>query len=376
MKVLVDCTQITRRKAGVGVYALNLVKGLKELQDRDFDLWLLVQSDDHDFVFKKDDTRIISIPSRFFRLFLLRLLMEQFYIPWLLWKYEIDILHSLHYSFPLIRTRARKIVTLHDMTSFIMPEVHLPVKIAYFHFFIRAASRFADALIFVSSSTQADWKRYFPKSSKLSFVIPLGKEPLYRSGIDPFGVERVMQKYHIARPYILYIGTIEPRKNLVRLVHAFANISRQFSSHSLVIAGMKGWGYDKVFDAVKHFNLNARVIFTGFIDEVDKPQLLTGADVFVYVSLYEGFGIPVLEALACGAPTLTSNVSSLPEVAGDAALFVNPENTDEIAKRLADLLDNPDLRRIFHDKALIQSANYTWERTVCETLRAYCALID
>jgi len=371
MKVLVDCTQIARKKAGVGVYGLNLIKGMCECQYEGLELWLLVQSDDPDFSFEKDGTHIVYVPSRLFRYLPFRFLLEQVYIPWLLQRHKIDVLHSLHYSFPLWRTRARKIVTICDMTFFIIPEVHLPVKLAYFRFFIRAVSRRADALIFISTSTKADWRRYFPKSSKPSFVIPMGKGPAYRPDIDPCEIDRTTLKHGITQPYILYIGTIEPRKNLPRLVAAFAQLAESFPAHRLVIAGMKGWMYAELYEKVKSLHLQSRVIFTGFVPEEDKPGLLAGAEVFVYPSLYEGFGIPVLEALACGAPTLTSNISSLPEVAGDAAVLVNPEEIDDIANGLQKLLTNSALRDSLRLKCVYQASLFDWNRTVDATIQAY-----
>jgi glycosyltransferase involved in cell wall biosynthesis len=299
MKVLIDCTQIARKKAGVGVYGLNLIKGMCERRHGDLELWLLVQSDDPDFFFEKDGVHSVCVPSRLFRYLPFRFFLEQVYIPWFLQRHKIDVLHSLHYSFPLCKTRARKIVTIHDLTFFIMPEVHLPVKLAYFRFFIRAASRHADALIFISTSTKTDWRRYFPKSSKPSFVIPHGKAPTYRPDIDPCEIDRTTLKHGITQPYILYIGTIEPRKNLPRLVAAFAQLAESFPAHKLVIAGMKGWMYADLYEKVKSFHLQSRVVFTGFVPEEDKPGLLAGAEVFVYPSLYEGFGIPVDDYASC-----------------------------------------------------------------------------
>jgi glycosyltransferase involved in cell wall biosynthesis len=376
MRVLVDCTQITRNKAGVGVYALNLIRGLRKLRTDDFKLWILVQSDDPDFAFEEDGTHVIRVQSRFFRSLPLRFLMEQFYVPWLLRKHKIDVVHSLHYSFPLLKTRARKVVTICDMTFFIMPEVHEPVKIAYFRSFMRASSHLADSLIFISQSTKKDWKHYFPKSSQPGFVVTLGKSLAFRPDIVPREVDQVIQKYGLTRPYILYIGTIEPRKNLPRLIRAFAQIANQFTSVTLVICGKKGWGYAEVFEAAKSLNIESRVIFTGFVEEDDKPHLLAGAEVFAYPSLYEGFGIPVLEALACGAPTLTSAISSIPEVAGDAAVLVNPENTTELAEQLARLLADPELRNSLRALALKQAARFTWERTASETLSVYRDLVS
>jgi glycosyltransferase involved in cell wall biosynthesis len=371
MKVLIDCTQITSRKAGVGVYALNLVEGLLKHQSDKLEVWLLVQDDDPDFLLLQHRINVIQVPARIFRILPLRLILEQIYIPWLARKHKIDILHSLHYSFPLLRTRARRIVTIHDLTSFVMPEVHTRVKLVYFHFFIRAANRLADALIFVSKATESDWVRYFPNTSRTRFVVPLGKAPIYSPDLPVDKIDQVLERYKLARPYILYIGTIEPRKNLTRLVTAFALLAQSFPMHILVIAGMKGWMYEELFEAVMKLRLDSRVSFTGFVAEEDKPYLIAGAEAFVYPSLYEGFGIPVLEAIACGTPTLTSNRSSLPEVAGDAALLIDPENVEDIAFHLEQLLNDSELRDSLREKSIVQAALFNWARTAEETIRVY-----
>ncbi len=256
-----------------------------------------------------------------------------------------------------------------------MPEVHLRVKVAYFRFFINAASRFADALIFVSKSAREDWKHFFPKSLKPAYMIYLGKGTKFRSDIDADEVDRVIRKYGLTRPYIFHIGTIEPRKNLTRLVAAFAQLSDSFPSHSLVIAGMNGWKCAELYERVSNLHLQSRVVFTGFVAEEDKPGLIAGAEVFVYPSLYEGFGIPVLEALACGTPSLASNVSAIPEVAGDAALLVDPRNADDIARGLESLLADADLRASLRAKGIRQAGRFSWSQTTEETLKIYATAV-
>jgi glycosyltransferase involved in cell wall biosynthesis len=371
MKVLVDCTQITKNKAGVGAYALNLTRELVKRQDETLEVTLLIQDDDPDFSSDGESIRLVKVPAKLFRSLPFRFLMEQLYIPWLIRKHNVDVLHSLHYSFPLLPMRARKIVTVHDLTSVIMPEVHTYIKRAYCRFFIRAANRFADALIFVSNSTKEDWTRHFQRISQLSFVIPLGKAGIFRPGLSPEQIDLTLQKYKIDKPFLLYIGTIEPRKNLTRLVEAFSQLTQSFPMHNLVIAGMKGWMYDQLFDAVRSLELQTRVIFTGFVAEEDKPYLISGAEVFVYPSLYEGFGIPALEAISCGTPTLTSNVSSLPEVVGDAALLVDPRSVNDIAFNLSRLLTDEDLRDSLCRKSVYQASLFEWGRTADETIHAY-----
>lgn len=374
MRVMVDCTQITRNKAGVGIYALNLTRELIHQQFANLKLWFVVQDDDEDFAFEHNDVEVIRVPARIFRHLAFRFLLEQFYLPWLTRKHKIDVLHSLHYAFPLLKLKARKVVTFHDMTSFLMPEVHTLVKLRYFRFFIRAGTRWADALICVSESTRNDYASLFPSSSKPVYVTQLGKSPAFTPDPDPEQVRQTLERYHLKNPYVLYIGTLEPRKNLERLVEAFHRISDSFQEHILLIVGMKGWMYEDIFHTVRRLGLGERVVFTGFVVEKDAPYLMAGAEVFAYPSLYEGFGIPVLESLACGTPTLTSNVSSLPEVAGDAALLVDPESTNEIAQGLQRLLEDSALRDSLRKKAVAQAGRFSWHRTAVETLDIYAAV--
>jgi glycosyltransferase involved in cell wall biosynthesis len=370
MRVLIDCTQISKVKAGVGAYALNLVRELIGLH-ADLDLRLLVQDDDPDFFIESDRVVVLKVPARAFRKLPLRFLLEQLYIPWLALRYRIDVVHSLHYGFPLGPLRARKVVTVHDLTSFKLPEVHIPAKGRYYRLFIRAARRGADHISFDSQSTQDDFLEAFPRDMASCHVVTLGKAPEFHPDLDPLAVEAVVEKHGLRSPYILYIGMIEPRKNLTRLVEAFSALANNYPSHTLVIAGKKGWMVDSLFEAVRAKGLEGRVVFTGFVSEDDKPYLIRGAEIFAYPSLYEGFGIPVLEALACGTATLTSNLSSMPEVAGDAALLIDPTSTDSLISALSRLLAEPALRQELRTKAVAQAAKFTWRRTAEETYEVY-----
>lgn len=371
MKVLIDCTQVTRKKAGVGVYAENMVRELTRL-DSGIEWFLLVQDDDSDFDFSQcSNVTLIRVDSRTFRKLPFRFLLEQLFIPFLALRYGIDVVHSLHYSFPLLPMSAKKVVTIHDMTMFLMPDMHLPSKVRYFQFFTGAAARRADALSFVSHSSQEDFLKFFPHPAPSCHIVPLGKGPQFRPDLDPQRIEEVVRKYGITQPYILFIGTIEPRKNLVRLTEAFSTLAQAHPSHVLVIAGMKGWMFKRLFNLVRTLNLENKVIFTGFVLETEKPYLIRGAEVFAYPSLYEGFGIPVLEALACGTPTLTSNISSIPEITGDAALLIDPSSMQDIAAGLKLLLGDASLRYKLSAKSISQAARFSWSHTAADTLSVY-----
>jgi glycosyltransferase involved in cell wall biosynthesis len=371
MNVLIDATVVTREKAGVGVYAKNLIQEITRIHPGPR-FFLLVQDDDPELDFGDcDNVTMIRVPAKLFRKLPLRFLLEQIFLPMLLIKHRINVVHSLHYSFPLLRFRTRQVVTFHDMTFLNMPEVHQFIKIAYFRFFIRAATRFADKIIFVSASARHDCIARLGPLRVSSSVIHLGKSAAFHPDLAPDEVKRVCVKYGLPEEFVLYVGTIEPRKNLVALVSAFASVRDRHPDLVLVLAGMMGWMYDGLLEAIRRLDLQSRVVFTGFVPEEEKPFLIAGAKVFAYPSLYEGFGIPVLEALACGIPTLTSNISALPEVAGNAALLIDPTNIQELSSALERLLSDQLLRYELKQESLRQAAKFSWGKTAAATLRAY-----
>jgi glycosyltransferase involved in cell wall biosynthesis len=181
-------------------------------------------------------------------------------------------------------------------------------------------------------------------------------------------VAAVKARYNISGAYLLYVGTLQPRKNLVRLVEAFAQI--QNPNLQLVLAGQKGWLYADLFARVEALGLSGHVVFTGYVADDDRAALLSGATALLYPSLYEGFGMPVLEAMACGTPVLTSDVSSLPEVAGDAALLVNPLDTNAIAAGMARLVADAGLRRSLVERGSLQIRQFSWAKAARQVLEA------
>ena len=371
LRVLIDCTGITRQKAGVGVYAKNLVEQLLRLPQGPR-YFVLVQDDDPDWELGDfPNLTILKVRAKVFRKLPLRFLLEQIGLPFLLLKHRIHVLHSLHYSFPLLRFGRKQLVTIHDMTFFSMPQMHQRIKVLYFRFFIKRSVRSVDRLIFVSQSARSDYVARFGIPRGASVVIYHGKSEAYRADLDPVETRRIRQKHGLGANFILYVGTIEPRKNLTRLVSAFASVSINHPGLQLAIAGMKGWMYDDLMQTVQRLGLESRVIFTGFVPEDEKPFLIAAATSFSYVSLYEGFGIPVLEAMACGIPTVTSNVSSLPEVAGDAALTIDPTSIPELAAALERLTIDQNLRERLKSASVNQAALFNWTKAASQTLAAY-----
>lgn len=369
MNILIDFTQIPIQKMGVGVYGLNLISNLK--YEPNVHYYIIIQDDDTCLdKCESNFLTLIKVNSKKYRKLFYRFLLEQFYIPFLVNKYKIQVIHSLHYSFPIM-AKANKIVTICDMIFYKYPELHIKHKVYYFRFFIWLTTKFADKIICISKSTQQDYLNHFKISSELTTVIELGKAPSYNPNIDQQEVNKVLSKYAIHRDYILFIGTIEPRKNISTLLLAYSRLANEGLQYCLVIVGKKGWHYDDIFTLVTNLGLSDKVIFTGFVDEVEKPAFLAGAKIFIYPSIYEGFGIPVLEALACGVPTITSNISSMPEVAGDAALLIDPTNADELYNALCRLIFDDKLRADLKNKAIHQANKFNWRETARKTSVVY-----
>jgi glycosyltransferase involved in cell wall biosynthesis len=375
MRVLIDATQIPLNKSGVGNYAVHLIREIARVENNDT-FFVLVQSDENCF----DDLASghfhrIPVRNRIFRKLVFRFFLEQFFIPIFMFARRIDLVHSLHYSFPLITLGRKKAVTVPDMTFFLMPENHTVIKRLYFRAFIALAAVFADKVIAISENTRRDFLKRFHAEEDDVAAIPLGRPDtsMLGDGIQaPFNVH---QKFGLMGEYLLFIGTLEPRKNLKTLILAYHRLHVEKPLCPLVVVGGKGWGYMETFQLVSRLGLKEKVLFTGFVDEVEKFQLLRRATVFVYPSFYEGFGIPVLEALAFGVPTITSNVSSMPEVAGEAALLVDPHNVSELAGALKKLLENRWLRQELSSKGIEQAKKFSWQATAKDTVAVYAETI-
>jgi len=199
---------------------------------------------------------------------------------------------------------------------------------------------------------------------------------------DPDTLARVRNRYGLPERFILYVGTIEPRKNLTTLLEAYAaltsrvsNLQYPISNIHLVIAGRKGWLYEGFFRRLRELGLEREVVFPGFVPDEDLPALYSAAELFVFPSLYEGFGLPPLEAMACGTPVITSNSSSLPEVVGEVGIMVEPRDVRALAEAMELVLTDEGKRREMREKGLRQAARFSWKRTAQETLEVYRSVV-
>ncbi len=281
------------------------------------------------------------------------------------------------------------VVTIHDLGYLAFPAAHTARRRLELHLTTRWSLHAARRVIAISQATKDDLVRHYGADPARITVVHHGLSPNFRPVSDP----AVSARHGLNRPYFLYVGTIQPRKNLERLIEAFA-LAGQIMGNAvaigdadpparryrfpgeahpaptplLAIAGRQGWRTEAIERRAAALGIADRVRFLGYVPDADLPPLLSGALAFTFPSLYEGFGMPVLEAMACGAPVLTSTTSSLPEVAGDAALLVNPADTNAIAAALVRLATDAPLRADLRARGLARAAHFTWERCARETL--------
>jgi glycosyltransferase involved in cell wall biosynthesis len=268
----------------------------------------------------------------------------------------------VRYTQPGLKT----IVTIYDMTTFLFPEYHTEETQSIQREKYRFAQDHADAIIAISESTKQDIIRFLGIEAERIHVVYAGVSPEFKP-LPEDVVEKTVAKWELVpKTYILHVGTIEPRKNLVKLIEAYDAVwrKRPLTTPKLILAGAAGWFFKEVFATIEDLGLEEQVVYVGRVDDVDLPALYNGALFFVYPSLYEGFGMPPLEAMACGIPVLTSNGSSLPEVVGDAGILVEPDNIQSIAEGLSLLLeDSQELAR----KGIERAKLFNWQRAAEET---------
>jgi glycosyltransferase involved in cell wall biosynthesis len=227
----------------------------------------------------------------------------------------------------------------------------------------------ADAVIAVSEATCRDLTELYGTPPAKIKILYHGVTSNFRPVTDPLQLQEVRQKYGLGQSsFILSLGTVQPRKNYQRLIQALGRVGGEIN---LVIAGGKGWGYENILAEVAKQGLQGRVHFPGFVAEADLPALYSAATIFVYPSLYEGFGLPVLEAMACGLPVIASDYSSLPEVVGKAGLLVNPGEVEAIAAAIHRLLEDETLRQALSSAGLARAAEFTWARMVSQLVELY-----
>jgi glycosyltransferase involved in cell wall biosynthesis len=266
------------------------------------------------------------------------------------------------------------VLTVHDLIFRRYPQHHKPLNRWYLNATMPLFCSRANHIIAVSEQTRRDVIAAYGVPAEKITVIYEAADDRFRPQ-PPESVAAVRALYHLPERYLLFVGTLEPRKNLIRLLAAFERLHAERLTDALVIVGKRGWLYDDFFARLAGSPARQAVIFPGFVPDADLPAVYAGAQALAFPSEFEGFGLPVLEAMACGAPVVCSSTSSLPEVAGGAALLVDPADTDALAAALRQILGDPGLAADLARRGVAQAACFSWSRAAAETLAVYRRLI-
>lgn len=376
MKIVLDGYPLVPPRAGIGQYTFHLIKALarvepaheyivlyprltRSLRMRDAPTFLegcvrVVSEGRFTAILFRAQRRLGVSPS-----------VEQSIGPF-------DVYHATNYVFTRPVKRARRVVTIHDMTLVLFPEWHPRVRVNTMVHELARSLEIADHILADSMATRNDIVKQFSIQSERISVVPLAASESFR----PLPVEetrKILAQWGLVQDgYLLFMGTIEPRKNLLRLLQAVELAGSGIGP--LVIVGADGWGSDEVARQIERLQRAGRLSYLGYVPDDARPALINGARSFVYPSLYEGFGLPVLEAMACGVPVLASNVASLPEVVGDAGVLVDPHDVDAIARGMARLWHDDAFRRDLSIRGIERARAFSWERTASQTFGAYTRL--
>ena len=369
MRIALDLTSVPERMAGVGYYLVGLVAALQRVDE--VNEYLLIVSSARAGTFPVASPRFSVVPVAD-RAPVARLLWEQAALPSLVRRLQPDLLHSPHYTRPLRRIPCASVVGVMDLTYLLLPSHHARSRRAFFRWMLPAAAARADRLLAISESTKRDAQEHLGVPEHRIDAVPLAVSDAYRHDIPPEQIEHTRRRLNLPAAYVLFVGTIEPRKNLFRLLDAFARAVRADTGFpDLVLVGMRGWQLTEFDRALAASGVRDRIMIAGYVAEADLPAVYAGASLFIYPSLYEGFGIPVLEALACGVPTITSSTSSMPEVAGDAALLIDPYETSALSAAMLRLFHDAGLRESLRRKGPARAAAFSWDSTARGTIDTY-----
>ncbi len=372
MRVGIDYTSAVRQSAGIGRYTRGLIDALAAV-DRE-NRYVLFSAG--------KDTRATRWPSNFSYRALpltdrhLSILWQRLRLPLPveLVTGRVDIYHSPDFVLAPV-WRARAVLTVHDLSFMRYPECSPPPLLEYLMRSVPRSVRRADLVLADSESTRQDVVELLGIDPARVRTVYAGVEEHFSIMAPPDEAIRARQRYGITRPYILGVGTLQPRKNFTTLIRAYDRLRQEHGiPHQLVIAGGRGWLDAPIYATIDELSLREAVVLAGFVDDADLPALYQGADLFAFPSLYEGFGIPILEAMAGGTPVVTAQASSMPEVAGDAALLVSPLDVDALADAMWRLLDDAALRETLVFRGRQQVVKFSWRHAAEALLAAYATL--
>jgi glycosyltransferase involved in cell wall biosynthesis len=374
MRISIDAGVLLKERSGVGQYLYNLINGLGAV-DTTNEYRLLYGSYGRSirnlprFPYLNFSCQRIPCPAKLLKL-------ASGVGRWRLPAFgqlfgSADVFHWPNYLL-IPGGSGKHIITICDLTFLMFPAYHPPFRVqAYSAGITRSAAR-ADAIIVISQHTKQDVLRHLRVPEEKIHVVYCAPSPRFQP-ILPHDGAPVLSNYFLQRQkYVLFVGNIEPRKNIVRLLEAYARLTTRWRhAYPLVLVGGRGWRNKDIYKKIEELSLEQDVRFLGYVPDDILPALMSGAAFFVYPSLYEGFGMPPLEAMACGTPVITSNASSLPEVVGDAALLIDPHDVEGLTEAMHRALKQRGLREELRERGLARAKLFSWEKTACQTLNVY-----
>lgn len=370
MRIAINTLPLLDNIAGAERYTLNIIRDIAKLNNASTFVMFLSKINHKYYGIERDNfaNYIYNANTRFSPL---RILGEQVWIPYTCNKLNVDIFFSPCNIAPLF-VKAPTVITLFDLHWLIYPEMFGKVKLLYLKNAIRYSIARARKVITISDNSKKDIIKIFGVPGDKIKVIPCGLDPIFKMVKENERLTEVRAKFDIRGKFIFFAAQLHRRKNVIRLLEAYNKLKKERNiEYMLVIAGGKGDGYDDMCHYLSSNGLEGSVKLCGCVSNEELLLLYNSADLFVYPSIYEGFGLPVIEAMACGTPVVTSNVSSLPEVAGDAAVLVDPYNVDDIANAIYNVINDNELRESLIDKGLKRAKEFSWEKAAKETLEVF-----
>jgi glycosyltransferase involved in cell wall biosynthesis len=375
MRIAFDFSAFIPQSTGVDTYMKQLVLHLAKVDQENQYLVCLNLEDRH--LFGPDLPENFSCTYLSARPRPLRLIYQQSILPVAALAWRADIVHSPAFIMPFIRGTSRHVLTIHDMTSFSHPECHNALRrSASYQAMVKASMRRADTLIVPSQATRQAALDFMPDLNPDDIkVTSLGIGDEFRL-IEPGIVQEATRRLKLPRRYVLFVGTLEPRKNLAMLVESYRQLAEAGAiTEHLVIAGKLGWGYEALLKQISEPALKGKVHLMGYLDQKDLPAVYAGARLFIYPSLFEGFGFPPLEAMACGVPTISTLSSSLIENLRGAAELVPPDSVEALAEAMSRLLSDKELWTSRREQGLEHANHFRWKNTARETIKCYQATL-
>jgi len=368
MRIGINASKIYDVHTGVGRYTSNLSRSILKTDSKN-DYYLYTPGRVGNADVAEIEGSDLEKPAVFIQNNTLRILWEQMVLPMYSRKDRLDLFHYTDHALSLLFRKCPIIITVHDIAYLRLPNLLNTSRKVYKKNILQISIKKAEVIIVDSYATKKDIVEYFGIREGKIRVIHLGVEGRFRPINN---VESFRLKNNLPSKMILNVGTLEPRKNVVSLIKAFNELRKKgFKDYKLVIAGNKGWLYEEIFKEVIHSDLEREVLFLGVVKDKDLPVLYNCADIFVYPSLYEGFGLPPLEAMACGIPVITSNTSSLPEVIGDAGIMVDPTDINSLCESMYILLKDKELWNRMRNMGLERSKLFSWDKTAEKILKVY-----